>query len=47
MVSAPETTFKEIIPDKGGRWKPGSIYVVKHVNDVIALKRELEEVILG
>ena len=27
MISASGTTFKEIIPEKGGRRKPGSIYV--------------------
>ena len=28
--------------DKGDRWKPGSIYETKHINDVLALKGELE-----
>ena len=47
MVSASRTTFKEIIPDNGVRWKPGSVYVVKHINYLLSVKSKLEEVILG
>ena len=46
MVSASGTTFKEIIADKRGRWRPGSIYVVKHINGVIAVKVKLDKGIL-
>ena len=46
MVSASGKTFKEIIPDKGGRWKTGSIYLVKHINYVISVKGKIEEGIL-
>ena len=33
--------FKEIIPEKGFRWNIGSIYVVKHIHDVIKVKGEM------
>ena len=42
MVSTSGTIFKGIIPNKRCRWNTGSIYVVKHINDVLAVKGELE-----
>ena len=47
MVSASGIIFKEIIPEKGGGWNPGSIYVVEHINGVLEVKGKLEEGILG
>ena len=38
MVSASWIDFKEIIQDKGGRWNPGYIYAVKHINDLLSVK---------
>ena len=42
MVSYYGKNFKEIIPENGGRRKPGSIHVVKYINDEVAVKGKLE-----
>ena len=46
MVSDSGNTFKKIISENGGRWKTGSIYLVKHINYVISVKGKIEEGIL-
>ena len=47
MVSSSGKTFKEIIPEKEGRWNPGSIYAAKKIKDVLSVKGKLEEDIIG
>ena len=47
MVSDLGGEFRDIIPGKVGRWNPGYIYVVKHINDVLSVKVNLEEGVLA
>ena len=47
MVSASRKAFQELKPEKGGRWKPGSVFVVKHIKDVEDVRGKLERASLG
>ena len=38
MVSDLGGEFRDIIPGKVGRWNPGYIYAVKHINDLLSVK---------
>lgn len=42
MVSKSGKAFQEIKADKEGKWKPGSVYVVKHIKDIVDVKGKLE-----
>ena len=39
--------LSKIIPDKGGRYNKGSIYVVKHINYFLVVNGKLYEGLLG
>ena len=47
MVLAFGKSFQEAKPEMVGRWKPGSVFEVKFISDVLDVKVKLEEVLLG
>ena len=47
IVSYFGRVFKEIHPEIYGRRNPGSVYLVKYIKDVLAVKGKLEDGLLG
>ena len=42
ILSASGKSFKEIHPEKDGRRKPNSVYLVNHIKSVLTVRRNIE-----
>ena len=47
MVLVYGKLFQEVKPELGGKRKPGSVFIVKDISDVLDANGKLEEFLLG
>ena len=42
MMEKTGSLFKEVNPEKGGKWGPQHVYVIQALNDVLGVECDLE-----